>query len=77
MQEKIKPWPESPKILHDRIVIQRGLSFYFPCAVCREMGWAERCRSKDECGPFLYQRIAEHLKEWELETSKTAGSVRR
>lgn len=76
MQETIKPWPESPKILHDRIVIQRGLSFYFPCAVCREMGWAERCKSKDECGPFLYQRIAEHLKEWELETGKTAGSVR-
>lgn len=76
MQGNDKPWPESPKILHDRIVIQRGLSFYFPCVVCREMGWAERCRSKDECGPFLYQRIAEHLKEWELETSKTAGSVR-
>lgn len=77
MQGNNKPWPESPKLLHDRVVIQRGLSFYFPCVVCREMGWAERCRSKDECGPFLYQRIAEHLKEWELETSKTAGSVRR
>ena len=77
MQENQKPWPESPKILHDRVVIQRGLSFYFPCAVCREMGWDERCRNKDECGMFLYQRIAEHLKEWERETGSSGGIVRR
>ena len=72
-----KPWPESPKILRDRVIIQRGLSFYFPCEMCRHIGWADRCRNKDECGQFLYQRIAEHLKEWERETGSTIGLVRR
>ena len=77
MQGNNKPWPASPKILHDRVVIQRGLSFYFPCIVCRELGWAKECRTKDECGLILYQRIAEHFKEWERETGNSTGSVRR
>lgn len=72
-----KPWPEQPRILKERAVIQRGLSFYFPCMVCRELGWANDCKNKDFCGEFLYQHIAEHLKEWELEASNSRRFVRR
>ena len=39
MEQKDKPWPEYPPVLKERVIIQRGLQFYFSCVVCEELGW--------------------------------------
>ena len=67
MNEKNKPWPEEPPVLKERVIIQRGLQFYFSCVICKELGWSKDCTSRDGCGQYLYKKITEHCKKWEKE----------
>ncbi len=67
MKQEEKPWPENPPVLKERAIIQRGLQFYFSCVVCRELGWSKGCADRNGCGQYLYKKIAEHCKKWELE----------
>ena len=60
-----KPWPDYPPILKERVIIQRGLQFYFSCRMCKELGWQKECTDKNGCGQFLYRKITEHCKKWE------------
>lgn len=78
MEKKNKPWPEYPPVLKERVIIQRGLQFYFSCAVCKELGWSKGCTNQDGCGQYLYKKIAEHCKKWEREvgTGNTIGISR-
>ena len=78
MEQKNKPWPEFPPVLKERVIIQRGMQFYFSCVVCRELGWNKNCPGKDgkdACGVYLYKKMAEHFKKWE-KINGSADTVR-
>lgn len=74
MKQENKPWPEYPPVLKERVIIQRGLQFYFSCVMCRELGWKKDCEGKDGCGQYLYKKITEHCKKWE-KLNGSANSV--
>jgi len=75
VKQKDKPWPEYPPVLKERVIIQRGLQFYFSCVMCRELGWKKDCKGKDDCGQYLYARITEHCKKWECIKNGSANTV--
>ena len=78
MTEKNKPWPDNPPAYRERVIIQRGLQFYFSCVMCRELGWKKDCMGKDACGKYLYAKIQEHYRKWEsINAGHAVGSVRR
>lgn len=77
MAKENKPWPEFPPILRERNIVQRGLQFYFTCAMCKELGWDKTCGGKDYCGSYLYGKLEEHMKRWESVKGSSAGTVRR
>ena len=72
-----KPWPESPPILRERGIIQRGLQFYFSCRMCKELGWNLFCEGKENCSYFLYQKLEEHFQRWQSVKNHAAKSVQR
>lgn len=76
MAKENKPWPDYPPVLRERAIIQRGLQFYFSCAVCKQLGWDKACPGEGNCGTYLYKKLEEHCKEWARVKSSTAGSVR-
>lgn len=78
MAENEKPWPESPPILRERAIIQRGMQFYFSCKTCELLGWDKGCKSRNKCGFYLYQRLKQHFEEWEkVGKGNAGGSLRR
>lgn len=77
MPKQNKPWPEYPPVLKERALIQRGLQFYFTCAMCKELGWDKNCQGKDWCGQYLYGLMEGHFKRWENAKSLSAGTFRR
>ena len=42
-------------------ILERGLLYYFSCALCRELKWDGKCKDKDDCGARLYKLLNWHF----------------
>lgn len=42
-------------------VIRRGFVAWWNCKTCEELGWKAECKSKEDCGELLYDKLKNHF----------------